>query len=129
MKIHRIIFTAMFILLRPDQTHAAESNNPRKERFAALECQDNGVFAIINFFPDRTYSLTWGRDDQVIAADVPVTRHDWGVSEIFAGKGVHLTLPVSRAESSISPRLGELRVKKPVHGEWTGLRCLLHGAD
>jgi hypothetical protein len=100
-----------------------------EERYAALECQNEQIFAVVNFYKHGLFRLSWGIDDQVIEADRPVTRHSWGVHETFTGHGITLNLPESTPDNDYIPRLGDLRVSRPRVQLWRGLRCLLHGAD
>ena len=100
-----------------------------KERYAALECQNNGAFVLVNFFPDRTYQLTWGVDDKITEEDISVKRVHSADREIYASQNLSLSLPVGGAENSTLPRIAEFRALHPSPITWSDLRCLLYGAD
>ncbi len=126
--VQRAMFTGFQAL--PDtsaQTHARDRE--REERYAALECQNERIFAIVNYYEHGLFRLSWGLDDQVMDDDIPVMRHDWGIRETFTGKGIILDLPEKSPGSDMTPRIGALRVSNPIPKLWRGLRCVLHGAD
>jgi hypothetical protein len=108
----------------PREIHAATS-----ERYAALECQKDGAFVIVNFYPDRTLQLTWGKNDEITEADINVNRAHSADREIYTGQNLSLSLSVGGGENSITPRIGEFRVSSPTDVTWPDLRCFLYGAD
>ena len=100
-----------------------------RERYAALECQDQGAFVLLNFYPDQTYQLTWGRDDKITQEDVKVNRlYSVGV-EVYAGENLRLSLPIGGGETSTVPRIAEFQAIHPTPVIWRTLRCFLYGAD
>jgi hypothetical protein len=107
----------------------ALASSPRVERYAALECQNDAVFAIVNFYPDRTLLLSWGRGDTVIGVDIAVQLGLGGGVERYTGLGVSLSLPVLPGIDSTVPRMGDLTVAESGVAPWPRLRCLLFGAD
>ncbi len=99
------------------------------ERFAALECQNNEAFVIINFYPGNLFKLSWGYDLNLEVEDLLVTQsfeHGW---EIYRGNGIYLRLPSRPGGASNDVRIGSLNSRKPVRLIQGSLRCLLHGAD
>ena len=100
----------------------------RQERYAALECQNHEIFAIVNYYEHGIFRLSWGQEEKIIADDIPVMRHDWGVRETFTGKGIILDLPEKNPATGDAPRVGELKISKPVPKLWRDLRCVLHDA-
>ena len=114
----------------PTPTEArAVASTPRQERYAALECQNNEVFAIVNFYPDHTLKLSWGRGDTVIGEDVQVQQALERGVEMYSGLGVQLRLPVLAGIDSTEPRMGDLTVAQSGVASWPQLRCLLYAED
>jgi len=131
MKLTTISILALTVTLwRATDLRADGASTPeRDERYAALECQNERIFAVVNYHYHGLFRLSWGLDDQVIDDNVPVMRHDWGVRETFTGKGIILDLPEKSPGADMAPRIGELKISNPIPKLWRGLRCVLHGAD
>lgn len=112
-------------------THAVTDrpNTPevRQDRFAALECQNELVFAIVNFYPDRTLLLSWGTGDILKEIDIPVQRIADTQREVFTGVQIRLAVSLNPHLPSTTPREGRLQVKDQL--TWNGLRCLHYGPD
>ena len=104
-----------------------ETPEERQERFAALECQNEMVFSIVNFYPDRTLLLSWGTGDVLKEIDIPVQRIADTQREVYAGKQIRLEVSLNPHLPSTTPREGRLQVKD--QPTWKGLRCLLYGPD
>lgn len=114
----------------PTPTEArAVGSTPRLERYAALECQNNEVFAIVNFYPDHTLKLSWGRAYTVIGEDVAVQQTLEGGVEMYSGLGVQLRLPALDGIDSTVHRMGDLTVAQSGVASWPQLRCLLYAED
>ena len=99
------------------------------ERYAALECQDDHIFVIVNFYPHKIFKLSWGIDDELIKADIPVSQISTEKLEIYSGEGVRLQLPREFGRDSHAIRIGTLQTKSKPQAKYDGLRCILHGAD
>jgi hypothetical protein len=99
------------------------------ERYAALECQKDRLFVLINFFRDHQYTLSWGIDDVLYEDNIEVTRHNWGVVETFASPKVRLDLPAARDGEDHRPRPGTLYTEEPVPQIWQTLQCVMLEAD
>jgi len=108
----------------PYEAHAAA-----KDRYAALECQNNGAFVLVNFYPDGIFQLTWGKDDRTIQEDVIVTRSYSVGREIYKGENLTLSLPAGGIENSMTPRIADFAVESSSPIYWQDLRCFLYGAD
>ena len=115
---------APFTYAVSDRPNAPEE---RQERFAALECQNELVFALVNYYPDRTLLLSWGNGDILKEIDIPVRRVADTQREVFAGEQIRLEVSLNPHLPSTNPREGRLQVKD--HPPWKGLRCLLYGPD
>lgn len=100
-----------------------------QERYAALECQNEQIFIIVNFYYGRIYKLSWGSDDKVVVADQIVHRSMIDNLEIFENADFELSLPEAFGRDSIQLRIGNFKIRKTGQREWNHLRCLLHGAD
>ena len=118
------VICAPFTHALTDRPNAQEE---RQERFAALECQNELVFALVNFYPDRTLLLSWGTGDSLKEIDIPVQRTTDTKREIFTGKQTRLEVILNPHLPSTTPREGQLQVKD--QPTWKGLRCLLYGPD
>ena len=101
----------------------------RMERYAALECQNDLAFAIVNFYSDQTLMLSWGQRDELIGVDIKVLRAVTAGVERYTGQGAQLTLPVMVGVDSTQIRFGELSVAQSGFVPWGPLRCLLFEAD
>jgi hypothetical protein len=108
-------------------TDRPNAQEERQQRFAALECQNELVFALVNFYPDRTLLLSWGTGDILKEIDIPVQRIADTQREVFAGERIRLEVSLNPHLPSTTPREGRLQVKD--HPPWKGLRCLLYGPD
>jgi hypothetical protein len=107
----------------------APASSMAAERYAALECQKDRLFVVVNFFRDYQYRLSWGIDDVLHGDNIEVTRHNWGVIETFASPKVKLDLPVSRGGEDQKPRPGILYTEEPVPQIWETLQCVMLEAD
>jgi hypothetical protein len=119
----------MFFVAIMSSGSVQASEEPRVERFAALECQDQGIFVLVNFFPHKVFKLSWGIDDDLIDTDIPVLRTVHESHEIFEGGGIKLKLLIAAGGDSVAVRRGQLLTNKCRLRSFDSLRCLLHGAD
>lgn len=99
------------------------------ERYAALECQHKGVFAVVNFYPNHVFRLSWGVDDLLLGADIAVQRTFVGGMEAYQGKTLELRLPTYYDDDNDLTRIGRLELKIPVSETYDGLVCVLYGVD
>jgi len=125
-----ILVDAVPVICAPFTRALSDRPNVQKERqdrFAALECQNELVFALVNFYPDRTFLLSWGTGDSLKEIDIPVQRTTDTKREIFTGQQTRLEVSLHPHQPSTTHREGQLQVnEKP---PWKGLRCLLYGPD
>ena len=117
----------LFIMGTTEFTFGADLDFP--ERYAALECQDDHIFVIVNFYPHKIFKLSWGIDDELIKADIPVSQISTEKLEMYSGEGVHLQLPREFGRDSHAIRIGTLQTMSKPQAKYDGLRCILHGAD
>lgn len=108
---------------------ATNDQDPGPERYAALECQNEKNFAIVNFYPGRIFKLSWGEDDQLVQADLPVHQSIKSGVETYKNNEVLLTIPVMKDSDPETSRIGMLYTTHEGKLRFMRLRCLLHGAD
>lgn len=108
---------------------ATNDHDPGPERYAALECQNEKNFAIVNFYPGRIFKISWGEDDQLVQADLPVHQSIKSGIESYKNNEVLLTIPVMKDSDPETSRIGMLYTTHEGKLRFMRLRCLLHGAD